>query len=208
MISFLKGTIHDKTPRFVTILCNGVGWHAEIPLSTYSGLPGIGEQAELRIVTIMKDDGIRLFGFSDQREEELFRILIGVSKIGPRLALNILSGIPSDQLIDAVLQKDVHRLVSIPGIGKKSAERLILECREKIEALGALSGACDDSFNPYAGKLNSEEEIAVSALESLGFKKAEASRYVKAALMESREGQVSEQELIRSALRKATKTKA
>lgn len=161
MISYLKGIIIEKKTGKVVLDIHGVGYQAGIPLSTYLKLGEAGEEASLFIHTHVTDSSLSLFGFSTRRERELFLKLIGISGIGPKIALNILSGIGVSDLEQAISSSDISRLSLIPGIGKKTAMRIALELQEKlgVEAL-------DTEFH------QSREDL-ISAMMNMGFKRKE-----------------------------------
>src|SRR5512140_3389707 len=141
MIAFLRGTLLEKHPNQVIVDVGGVGYDVAIPVSTFSALPEAGKQVELRVHTHVREDAMALFGFASADEKTLFEKLIGVSGIGPKLAVTVLSGLPVADLIASIRQGLVEQLVRIPGVGKKTAERIVLELRDKLEMLGAAAGA-------------------------------------------------------------------
>lgn len=176
MIAWLSGAIRDKKPTSVVIETGGVGYLVRISLPTFYSLGEEGSTVSLYVHTYVKEDALQLFGFSTGGEKELFNRLIGVNKVGPKLAITILSGMAANEFLEAVNNKDVAKLSSVPGIGKKTAERIILELSDKLADL------IDSSGKEGEGK--SEPGIfddAVDALVSLGYKKADARKEVKAA---------------------------
>jgi len=152
MIALLRGTLVEKHPNQAILDVGGVGYDVTIPVSTFSGLPDAGATALLRIHTHVREDALALYGFLTQDEKNLFEKLIGVSGIGPSLAVKVLSGMAAPELLSALRHNELEKLVRIPGIGKKTAERMVLELRDKLpapsgdaaEALPALSGLEDD----------------------------------------------------------------
>ncbi len=168
MIARLKGTILQKQPNRVVIDVGGVGYAAAIPLSTFFKLDEAGRPAELLIHTHMTDSAISLFGFSSVEERDLFLKLIGISGIGPKLAMNILSGIETAELEDAVRRTDVARISLVPGIGKKTALRIAMELQDKLEKK-------EQVLSAHASK---EKEDLLSALMNLGFRRKEVERTV------------------------------
>lgn len=176
MIAWLSGAIRDKKPTSVVIETGGVGYLVRISLPTFYSLGEEGSVVSLHIHTYVKEDAFQLFGFATSGEKELFNQLIGVNKVGPKLAITILSGMAANELLDAVNRKDIAKLSSVPGIGKKTAERLILELSDKLANLMAGLGE--------EGKDKSDPGMyddAVDALVSLGYKKSDSQKAVKTA---------------------------
>jgi Holliday junction DNA helicase RuvA len=177
MIARLTGKLAVKNPGEIILDVGGVGYQVFIPLSTFYELPERGEILSLQIQTIVRDDAFELYGFLTLQEKELFKLLLGVSKIGPKLATGILSGIATDELKTAIVTGDMLKLSSIPGIGRKTSERLILELRDKIpkaymtEEAVALPGELFDDV--------------LSALLNLGYKRPLAENAVKRAINEA-----------------------
>jgi len=170
MIAQISGKILYKVVPTVIIDNHGIGYEILIPLSTYYELPEVGIDVSLFIYTCFRQDSMQLIGLCTEKEKNLFKLMISVAGIGPRLAVNVLSGISSDDLIHAVANNDLKRLLKVPGLGKKTAERLILELRDKISAWkprpqeGAIGGRRGMSTKTFI------EEDAVSALVNLGYK--------------------------------------
>jgi Holliday junction DNA helicase RuvA len=135
MIGHLRGTILEKHPNEVIVEAGGVGYEVQIPISTYTTLPETGAAVALRIHTHVREDALLLFGFATPVEQNVFEKLISVSNIGPKLAITVLSGLPTADLVDAIRTSDLARLVRIPGVGKKTAERIVLELKDKLVAL-------------------------------------------------------------------------
>ncbi len=177
MIAWLSGKVISKKPTSVVIETGGVGYLALVSLPTFYSLPDEGSTASLHIHTHVKEDAIQLYGFATRSEQEVFNRLIGISKVGPKLAITILSGMPSADLVDAVHRKDIVKLSSIPGIGKKTAERLVLELSDKLTDLMAIVQTED------GGRVVSAVyDDSVEALISLGYKKSEAQKAVKVSI--------------------------
>ena len=176
MIALLTGQLAHRSPEQVVLDVNGVGYRLQIPLSTFYALPDAG-RVQLRVHTHVKEDAIQLFGFLSEAEKNLFTLLISVSGVGPKLAINILSHIPTDELALALCQGDVPRLVAIPGIGKKSAERLVLELKDKAVAY-AVTGGPETTGQPLPVEEESHQD-ALSALVNLGYKEALARKALK-----------------------------
>lgn len=163
MIAYLKGNLIQKTPQSVVVNIGGVGYCAAIPLSTYFRLGEENSSVELHIYTHLTDNALALYGFSTKEERDLFLRLINISGIGPKLALNVLSGIGPVELEEAVQSSDIARITLIPGIGKKTAMRIALELQEKMEKQEKLLHA----------KGSKEREDLISTLMNLGFRRKE-----------------------------------
>ena len=168
MISCLKGELFHKTPDRATILINGVGYEVLLSSASLEKLPQLGEEVFLHIYTYVREDSLTLFGFIDTDEKEMFLLLINVSGVGPKLALSILSGIRPVDLARAVATKDVARLIGLSGVGKKTAERLCLDLKDKV---GGITGGDYELPDFTAGPLveASKEKDVVSALVNLGY---------------------------------------
>ncbi|HZS51160.1 MAG TPA: Holliday junction branch migration protein RuvA [Bryobacterales bacterium] len=173
MIAFLRGRLIVKSPNQVVVDVNGVGYSVNIPVSTFSELPDRGAEAELFVYTHVREDTLALYGFLTEKEKMLFERLISVSGIGPRLAITLLSGLQADELIAAIRAGDVQRLVHVPGVGRKTGERLVLELREKMDFAAAAAG--------FAPARSSLEEDVISALLNLGCARAAAQSAVQRA---------------------------
>jgi len=175
MIAQLAGALAHKSPEHIIVDVQGVGYQVFVSLNSFYRLPEPGDRVDLLIHTHVREDALQLYGFIDRQEKDLFLLLIGISGVGPRLGLNILSGMPADELRQALEAGDLARLVAIPGIGKKTAERLVLELRDKVKQL---KGAREGDDGRRAVGLEAE---AISALVNLGYRHNEAERAVKAA---------------------------
>jgi Holliday junction DNA helicase RuvA len=162
MIARLRGTLIEKHPNQAILDAGGVGYDVTIPVSTYSGLPETGRETVLRIHTHVREDVIALYGFLTADERNLFEKLIGVSGIGPGLAIKVLSGMPAADLLNAIRRNELERLIRIPGVGKKTAERMVLELRDKLPAAAGHEPA---GATPA---LSSLDEDVLSALLNLG----------------------------------------
>lgn len=176
MIALLRGTLAYKSIDHVIIDVNGVGYRLFIPLSTFYSLPETGE-ISLYTHTHVREDALLLYGFLTLEEKELFVTLIGISGIGPKLAVNILSHSPVAELKNAIATSDVKRLSGLPGIGKKTAERLVLELKDKIEPVAAATGTRTSS----AGSPSAKDLIndVISALVNLGYKENQARKVLE-----------------------------
>ena len=179
MIARLSGTLIHKNVNFIVIDAQGVGYRVFVPLTTFYELPEPGERIALHIHTQVREDAISLYGFHAEREREIFQVMLGVSGIGPRLALNILSGISAAEFVAAILQGNLGRLVGIPGVGKKMGERLIVELRDKIARLEAVAVVAGER---RVISLEFLKEDALSALTNLGYKPAAARGAVDAVI--------------------------
>jgi len=187
MIGYLTGKIISFKPTQIILDVNGVGYLVNISISTFEKISD-KDIASLFIHTSVKEDSITLFGFFTQSEKEMFELLISISGIGPKVSLGILSGISVDDLKDAIANGNVSRLIAIPGIGRKTAERVVLELRNKVDAIKA-----DGSI-----KITSAKDEAISALATLGYQRQLAEKVVRDLLSEN--ANYSLEELIRKAL--------
>jgi len=194
MIAYLKGNLLQKSPNQIVVDIGGVGYCATIPLSTYFRLGEVNDPVELFIYTHLTDNALSLFGFSTKEERDIFLKLISISGIGPKLALNVLSGIGPSELEEAVKSSDVARISLIPGIGKKTALRIALELQEKMEKKEKL----------LAVKGSAEKEDLISTLMNLGFRRKEVESVVNETIksFSSKEGF---EKLLRESLKKLAK---
>ncbi len=193
MIARLTGKLAVKNPDEIILDVSGVGYQVFIPLSTFYELPERGDVLMLHIHTAMRENAFELYGFLTMKEKAMFRLLLSVSKIGPKLAQNILSGISSDDLTSAILTGDILKLNTIPGIGKKTAERMILELKDKVPK----TQGADQDVVALSGELLDD---ALSALLHLGYKRVTSERAVKRAMNEAgRDGQL--EDIIRLSLK-------
>ena len=169
MIAHLRGKLLAKHPNQAIVETGGVGYDVSISVPTFSDLPAIGGEVTLHIHTHVREDLIALYGFLRPAEKRLFEKLITVSGIGPKLAITILSGMAADEMVSAIRGNDVARLTRIPGIGKKTAERMVLELRDKLAPEGVAESAVMPAMSPV-------EEDVLSALMNLGYQRAAAER--------------------------------
>jgi Holliday junction DNA helicase RuvA len=176
MIASIHGTLTFKSPGHITVEVSGVGYRVFIPLSTFYELSDEGTMVRLHIYTIVREDAIHLYGFRTPEEKQLFELLLSVNGIGPRLALSLLSGITPRDFIGAVFTEDRTTLTRIPGVGKKMAERIILELRDKLVRLDA--AAAGEGIKDKASSVDALREDALSALVNLGYKKSTAKTIV------------------------------
>jgi Holliday junction DNA helicase RuvA len=180
MIAFLRGKLLEKHPNQVIVDTAGVGYDVVIPVSTFSALPDTGAEVALRIYTHVREDALALFGFLTQQEKALFEKLISVSGIGPSLAIKVLSGLATPAIIDAIRGGQVEQLVRIPGVGKKTAERMVLELKDKLEGLGGASAPSGVAVRADPA-LSAIEQDVLSALLNLGCNRASAEAAVRKA---------------------------
>jgi Holliday junction DNA helicase RuvA len=178
MIAWLRGRLLEKHPNRLIVDVNGVGYDVQVPLSTFYDVAEIGAEVSLRVHTHVREDVIALYGFGSPLEQQLFERLIGVSGIGPKLALAALSGIEPDELVSAVRTSDIARLSSIPGIGKKTAERITLELKDKLPAPSAAATGATVTATP-ADDMRTD---LLSALLNLGYQRALAEKAVDGVL--------------------------
>ena len=187
MIAFLRGTLLEKHPNQAVVETGGVGYDVQIPVSTFSALGETGSEVKLRIHTHVREDALSLFGFATADEKTVFERLISVSGIGPSLAIKVLSGLATGDLIAAIRGGAVDHLVRIPGVGKKTAERMVLELKDKMEGLGG--GAQLGRAEKPVSTMSSLEQDVLSALQNLGCQRAAA----EAAVRKARAGGVPEE---------------
>jgi len=180
MIAFLRGKLLEKHPNQIIVDTAGVGYDVVIPISTFSALPDTGSEIALRIHTHVREDALALFGFLTSEEKALFERLISVSGIGPTLAIKVLSGIATQSPIDAIRGGQVEQLVRIPGVGKKTAERMVLELKDKLDGLGGGIPAAGVSIRAEPA-LSAIEQDVLSALLNLGCNRASAETAVRRA---------------------------
>ena len=203
MIGFLRGRLVQKAPPVLVLDVNGVGYEVEAPMTTFYNLPAMGAEVLLHTHLAVREDAHILFGFSTETDRTLFRNLIKVNGVGPKLALTILSGQTAEEFHRCIYNNDTQALVRLPGVGKKTAERLIIEMRDRLPDLAethSLTVAALNSAMPSSGISNPRQE-AISALCSLGYKPQDSSRMVQAIESEGK----SCEEIIRLALQSAGK---
>jgi len=177
MIAHLRGVLLEKHPNQAIVETGGVGYDVTIPVSTFTHLPDAGAEVRLRIHTHVREDALALYGFLSQDEKALFEKLIGVSGIGPTLAVKILSGLAAPDLINYIRRGEVDRLVRIPGVGKKTAERMVLELRDKLPAIVG----SEPAGAPAADALSPIDQDVLSALLNLGCARPQAEVAVRKA---------------------------
>lgn len=199
MIAFLRGTLISKTPTEIVLDVGGVGYGLGIPLSTFEKLGNVGTEVSLYTYLHVREDAMLLYGFFAEEERSLFKLLLSVTGIGPRMAQGILSGIPVSDLRSYIMAGNTGALTTIPGIGRKLAERLVVELREKISKIGTHGDGALLASDPQ-GTVRGE---ALLALTSLGYNRATAERAVRLAVQELGEKAGILELLVKSALRNA-----
>jgi Holliday junction DNA helicase RuvA len=177
MIAFLRGRVLEKQPNRVIIDVQGIGYELHVPLSTYYDIGDPGAEVAVRVYTHVREDALQLFGFLTDLERQLFERLIGISGIGPKLAISVLSGMDARDLLLAVQRADVARLTAIPGIGKKTAERIVLELRDRLSQLVVPPAAGAPAAAPAGERMRGD---LVSALLNLGYHRPQAEKAVDA----------------------------
>jgi Holliday junction DNA helicase RuvA len=180
MIAHLRGKLLSKSPNQAVVETSGVGYDVAISIPTFANLPPAGDDVALHVYTHVREDTIALYGFLRSAEKRLFEKLLTVSGIGPKLAITILSGMPVEDMVGAIRSGDVGRLTKIPGIGKKTAERMVLELRDKLPTDGTPAA-------PAAAPLSQVEDDVLSALVNLGYQKAAAEKALQVANKKSQQ---------------------
>lgn len=202
MIAHLSGTLLSKHATSVIVDVAGVGYEVTIPVSTFYDLEDVGGNVQLRIYTHVREDALQLFGFKTARERDLFLKIISVSGIGPKLGITLLSGMSADELIASIRTNNLARLTLIPGVGRKTAERLILELREKIAELS--SAQLEEELGAKPEVTEPTEDIvrgdSLSALLNLGYQRSAAEKAIDAALNEG--GDITVESILRRSLKK------
>jgi len=207
MIAHLSGTLLSKEPNAVILDVGGVGYEVTIPISTFYDLEEPGSNVKLRIYTHVREDALQLYGFKTLRERELFMRLISVSGIGPRLGITLLSGMSAEEMIGSIRTNNLARLTLIPGVGRKTAERLVMELRDKVAALS--SPETEEQLGETAARgatVTTEDSMrsdVLSALLNLGYQRGTAEKAVTGALDEG--GDISVESILRRSLRKLAK---
>lgn len=202
MIAHLSGTLLSKQATSVIVDVGGVGYEVTIPLSTFYDLEDMGSTVQLRIYTHVREDTLQLYGFKTARERELFLKIISVTGIGPKLGITLLSGMTADEMIASIRTNNLARLTLIPGVGRKTAERLIMELREKVAELSSAQleeelGAKPEATEPTEDTVRAD---ALSALLNLGYQRSSAEKAIDAALGEG--GDITVESILRRALKK------
>lgn len=201
MIASLMGILKRKETNWIIIDVGGVGYKTTIPLSTYYNLPNLGEKLELQIITIVREDAISLFGFWTMEEKKLFELLISVSKVGPKLAISFLSGMEVIELVQAIQREDVFTLKAIPGVGLKTAERIILELKNKVSKLSFAKAGTSSIVTDSNQKIY---ENVLAGLITLGYNKSQADKAIRQAL-KSKPEELTMESLLKESLQIITK---
>ena len=200
MIGRLRDTLIEKQPPELLIEVSGVGYEVQMPMSCFYELPNVGEEAIIYTHFVVREDAQLLYGFNTVKERALFREVIKANGVGPKLGLGILSGMTASQFVQSVEREDISTLVKLPGVGKKTAERLVVEMKDRLKGWGAgdlFTPATDAAPIDSMPTVHDAEEEAVSALLALGYKPTQASKVVSQV---AKDGMTSEQ-LIREALK-------
>lgn len=206
MIALIKGRLAAKQPNAVIIETGGIGYELSVPLSTFYDLGEEGSEVTLRVHTHVREDTLQLYGFRTEGEKKLFMLLLGVTGIGPKLAITVLSGLGADELIDALRTGNLPRLVGIPGVGRKTAERMLLELKEKAAAMAVTAGSDKSGGEVAAGpggqadRVESMRDDLLSALLNLGYQKSVAEKAVNSVIRENPEGSFNN--ILKQTLRK------
>jgi Holliday junction DNA helicase RuvA len=201
MIAHLSGTLLSKQATSVIVDVCGVGYEVTIPVSTFYDLEDVGGNVQLRVYTHVREDALQLYGFKTARERELFLKIISVSGIGPKLGITLLSGMSADELIASIRTNNLARLTLIPGVGRKTAERLIMELREKVAELS--SAQLEEELGAKPEVERTEDTVrgdALSALLNLGYQRSAAEKAIDAALNEG--GEITVESILRRSLKK------
>jgi Holliday junction DNA helicase RuvA len=202
LIGRLRGLLLEKTAPEVLIECNGVGYEVTMPMTSIYTLPEVNDEAVVYIHFVVREDAQLLYGFSNKVERKLFRLLIKVNGVGPKLGLAILSSMSADQFVSCVMHDDVSTIVKIPGVGKKTAERLLIEMRDRlkdwqIDTQSMISGSLLSPNTVEDTFVNDEKGDAINALISLGYNQSQADKAVKAIFQKG----MKSEDLIRDALK-------
>lgn len=202
MIARLHGTIIEKIPPEIVLDVGGVGYEIQLPMTSFYQLPEVNENVTLFTHFVVREDAQLLFGFTERVERSLFRILIKANGVGPKLACTILSGMSANQFVNAVMHEDITALVKMPGVGKKTAERLVVELKDKLNDLEAMPSMSlptqsKADTNAVLTPVASATDEAISALIALGYKKSQAEQTIRKVATED----ASSEQLIRDALK-------
>jgi len=185
LIAHLTGKLIQKMPNVVIVDVGGVGYELTVPLSTFYDLGDEGAQVSLRVHTHVREDALQLFGFRTEREKKLFLLLVSVSGIGPKLAITALSGLSAEELIQAIRASNLAKLVGIPGVGKKTAERMLVELKDKVAAILPPGLEEQTTLGAVAQTGDAMREDVISALVNLGYQRSQAEKAVNATLKQT-----------------------
>jgi Holliday junction DNA helicase RuvA len=199
MIAQLRGTIVAKSPVELVIDCAGVGYAVSVSTATSDSVPTIGEAATLLTMMIVREDAMQLFGFMSEAERDVFKLLISISGIGPKIAISILSSVQITELQSIIMQSDLVRLQKLPGIGKKTAERIIVELRDKIGTVQGFTQTPEETIASATQRNVREETLA--AMTKLGYQRAAAEKAIKLTLQAEPQVVFTVEQLLRKALR-------
>lgn len=202
MIAYLSGKLLEKSANSVIVDVGGVGYDVSIPLSTFYELGEVGDDVQLRIYTHVREDAIQLFGFSSERERSLYLKLISVQGVGAKSGITMLSGMNADEIITAIRSDNLAKLTAIPGVGRKTAERLVIELRDKVGELAASAAAVPGAGPKPAGDADAFDD-ALSALVNLGYQRNAAEKAIQDIRREGADQNV--QKILRSALQRLAK---
>ena len=202
MIGRLRGTLIEKMSPEILIECHGVGYEVTMPMTSIYALPELNQQATLYTHFVVREDAQLLYGFANKVERKLFRLLIKVNGVGPKLALAILSGMSADQFVSCVIHDDLSTIVKIPGVGKKTAERLLIEMRDRLkdwqtDSTDALTHMLPNDVKQTSNFVSDAKGDAINALVSLGYSQQQADKAVKSVFTSDK----SSEDLIRNALK-------
>lgn len=206
MIGQLRGKLLEKHPPQIIVDVNGIGYEVEVPMSTFFVLPEQNEKVSLQTHLLVREDAQLLYGFADKKEKQLFRTLIKISGVGAKMALAILSGMGIDEFANAINSSDVTQLTKIPGVGKKTAERLIIEMKDKLISKSSVTNSQSNmQSNDLATNTSNNKDEAIGALESLGYKPKEAEKMVNTVVKNDERDTFTVEELIKKSLQNTIK---
>jgi holliday junction DNA helicase RuvA len=203
MIAHLSGRLLSKEATSVVLDVAGVGYEVNIPFSTFYEVGDVGSNVELRIYTHVKEDALQLYGFKTVLERQLFINLLSVSGVGPKIGIALLSGMNADELVNSIKNNNLARLTAVPGVGRKTAERLVVDLREKMTALAATHVEEEAGARPEAPVVSAEDDVrsqALSGLLNLGYQRSAAEKAIDSALRE--DGEITVESVLRRGLRK------
>jgi holliday junction DNA helicase RuvA len=206
MIAHLSGTLLSKQATSVIVDVSGVGYEVNIPFSTFYEVGEVGSNVELRIYTHVKEDALQLYGFKTLLERQLFINLLSVSGVGPKIGIALLSGMSADELVTSIKNNNLVRLTAVPGVGRKTAERLVVDLREKMTTLGASQIEEEPGTRSDSPGVSSDDDVrsqALSGLLNLGYQRSAAEKAIDSALSE--DGEITVESVLRRGLRKLSR---